>query len=89
MFGGVQVAVVDLRLDAQDVTHQGVDVYSLKRSHLQVLVERWTHCPEERLHVHLLVVKAVLSLVELNWEILQGHIGTVKTTHLMTQFRFN
>lgn len=34
VFGGIQVAIVDLRLDAQDVTHQGVDVHSLKRPHL-------------------------------------------------------
>ena len=78
VFGGVQVAVVDLRLDAQDVTHQRVDVHRLERSHLQVLAKRRTHCPEERLHVHVLVVEAVLALVELHREILQGHMGTVK-----------
>ncbi len=89
VFGGVQVTVIDLRLDAQDVTHQGVDVHCLKGPHLQVLVKCWTHCPEEGLHVQLLVVKAVLTLVELNWKILQGHAGMENMT-CMTQFvRFN
>lgn len=73
--GGVQVAIVDLRLDAQDVTHQGVDVDRLKRPHLQVPVKSWTHSPEERLHVHVFVVVAVLPLVELNWKVLQAHRG--------------
>lgn len=67
----VQVAVVDLRLDAQDVTHQGVDVHRLEGPHLQVPVKRRPHRPEEGLHVHLLVVVAVLALVELNRKILQ------------------
>lgn len=71
VFGGIQVAVVDLRLDAQDVAHQGIDVHRFKRSHLQVFVKCWTHCPEERLHVHFFIVEAVLSFVELNWEILR------------------
>lgn len=75
MFGDVEVAVIDLRLDAQDVTHQGVDVNRLKGLYDQVLVKCWTRCSEENLHVHLLVVKAVLSLVELNWEVLQGQDG--------------
>lgn len=34
VFGGVEMAVIDLRLDAQDVTHQGVDVHCLKGPHL-------------------------------------------------------
>lgn len=85
VFGGIEVAVVDLRLDGQDVTHQGVDVHRLKGLHLQVLVKYWTHCPEEDLHVHLLVVKAMLTLVELNWKILQGHVGMENIT-CMTQF---
>lgn len=71
MLGGIQVAVVDLRLDAQEVAHQGVDVHCLEGPHHQVLVEGRSHCPEEGLHVHLLVVKAVLTPVDLNWEILQ------------------
>lgn len=89
VFGCIEVAVVDLRLDAQDVTHQGVDVYTLERSHQEILVKRWTHCPEERFHVQLLIVKAMLSFVELNWEILQRHRGTVTTSMRMTQFRLN
>lgn len=76
MFGGIQVAVVDLRLDAQDVAHQGVDVHCLEGPHHQVLVEGRSHCPEEGLHVHLLVVKAVLTPVDLNWYILQRHAET-------------
>lgn len=89
MFGGIKVAIVDLRLDAQDVTHQGVDVHRLKGPHLQVLVKCWTHCPEEGLHVHLVVVIAVLTLVELNRKVLQGHRGMDNVT-CMTQFvRFN
>lgn len=89
MFGGIQVAVVDLRLDAQDMTHQGVDVHCLKGPHLQVLVKCWAHCPEEGLHVHVFVVKAVLTLVELDWKILQGHRG-VDNIICITQFvRFN
>lgn len=71
--GGVQVAVVHFRLDAQDVAHQRVDVDRLEGAHLQVLLEGWAHGPEEGLHVHLLVVEAVLALVDLNREILQGH----------------
>lgn len=74
VFGGIQVAVVDLRLDAQDVAHQGVDVYRLEGPHLQVLVEDRSHCPEEGLHVHLFVVIAVLAPVDLNREILQRHV---------------
>lgn len=70
--GSVQVAVVDLRPDAQDVTHQRIDVDCLKGPHLQVLVESRAHRPEEGLHIHLRVVKAVLALVELYREILRG-----------------
>lgn len=72
MFGGAQIPVVDLRLDAQDVAHERVDVDRLEGPHLQVLVEGRTHGPEEGLHVHLLVVEAVFTLVDLNWEVLQG-----------------
>lgn len=79
MLGVVQVAVVGLRLDAQDVAHQGVDVDRLEGSHLQVLVEGGAHGPEEGLHVHLLVVEAVLAPVELHWEILQGQEGRENT----------
>lgn len=68
------MAVVHLRLDPQDVAHQGVDVYRLEGPHLQALVEGRTHCPEEGLHVHLLVIIAVLALVELNREVLQGQV---------------
>ena len=83
------MAVVDLRLDAQDVAHQGVDVDRLEGPHLQVLVERWTHRPEEGLHVHFLVVKAVLALVELDGEILQGR-AEMENVVRVTQFgRFN
>lgn len=74
MLSGVQVSIVDLWLDAQDVTHQGIDVHRLKGAHLQVLVESWTHCPEEGLHVHVDIVEAMLALVELNWEVLQGRM---------------
>lgn len=82
MFSDVQVSVVDLWSDPQDVTHEGVDVHRLKGSHLQVLVKCWTHCPEESLHVQLLVVEAVLAFVELNREILQGD----KDKDSMTEF---
>ena len=71
MLGGVQVAVVDLGSDPQDVTHQGVDVHCLEGPHLQVLPEDRTHGPEEGLHVQVVVVKAVLALVGLHWEVLQ------------------
>lgn len=69
--------VVDLRPDAQDVAHERVDVDRLEGPHLQVLVEGRTHGPEERLHVHVLVVEAVFPLVELNWEILWNRQGTL------------
>lgn len=71
MFDVVQVAVIDLWLYAKDVTHQRVDVYCLKWSNLQVFVKGRTYCPEERLHVHLLVVEAMLTVVELDGKILQ------------------
>ena len=70
--GVVQVPVVDLRSYPQDVTHQWVDVDGLEGPDLQVLLEGRSHSPEEGLHVHLLVVEAVLSVVELHWEVLEG-----------------
>lgn len=72
MLGDIEVAVVDLWPDAQDVTHQGVDVHRLEGPHLQVLPEGRTHGPEEGLHVHNLVVEAVLPPVELHRQVLQG-----------------
>lgn len=66
----VQVAVVDLWPDAQDVAHERVDVDRLEGLHHQVPVEGRTHGSEEGLHVHLLVVVAVLTFVELHWKIL-------------------
>lgn len=67
----VQVAVVGLRRDAQDVAHERVDIDRLKGLHHQVLVEGRTHSSEEGLHVHLLVVVAVLTFVELHGKILR------------------
>lgn len=66
----VQVAVVDLRRDAQDVAHERVDVDRLEGLHHQVAAEGRTHGSEEGLHVHLLVVVAVLTSVELHWKVL-------------------
>lgn len=66
----VQVAVIDLRLDAQNVAHEWVDIDRLKGLHYQVPVEGRTHGSEEGLHVHLLVIVAVLTFVELHWKIL-------------------
>lgn len=80
-----QVAVVDLGLDVQNVAHQWIDVDRLEGPHLQILVEGRTHSPEKGLHVHLLVVKAVLSFVELNGEILQGQEADDVT--VMAHFR--
>lgn len=73
----VQVAVVDLRSDAQDVAHEWVDVDRLKGLHHQVPAKGGSHSPEEGLHVHLVVVVAVLALVELHREVLRDQ----KETH--------
>lgn len=67
----VQVSVVGFRCDSQQVAHQWVDVDSFKWLHLQILLEVWPHGPKKRLHVQSLVIIAVLSLIELHWEILQ------------------
>lgn len=66
-----QVAVVDLRRDAQDVAHERVDVDCLEGLHHQVPAERRPNGPEEGLHVHLVVVVAVLALVGLHPEVLR------------------
>lgn len=67
----VQVAVVDLWPDAKDVAHEWVDVDRLKGRHHQVPAEGGSHSPEEGLHVHLVVVVAVLALVGLHREVLR------------------
>ena len=68
VYGVVQVAVIDLRSYPKKMTHQWVNVDSLKGIHYQVLLEVRTHCPEEVLHVHVFIVKAMISFVALQWE---------------------
>ena len=58
-----QGAVVTPRLYVQDLTHEGVDVHTVK--HLcgdEVLFEFWPVGNEERVHLLGTVVKAVISL---------------------------
>lgn len=67
--------VVGLRHNAQKLAHELVNMDALKGLHLQACFEAGTHGPEDGLHVHVLVVEAVFTFVELDTHSLEGGRG--------------
>lgn len=62
-FGFFQVSVVELWVYPKEVAHQWVNVHHVKGIHSEVLLEIRPHSSEEGLHVHDLIIKAVVSFV--------------------------
>lgn len=67
-----QGAVVGLRGDAQQMAEERVDIDAFKGLGQQPLPEGWPHSTENGFHVHVVVVKAVFTFVELDFESLKG-----------------
>lgn len=66
-----QRTVVWRRLDLQQFAHQGVDVDAVERLRQEVPLETGSERAEDGLHVHVVVVEAVVTFVDVDDESLQ------------------
>ena len=63
--GDCQGAVVGLRGNPQELTHKGVDVDAVKRLGQVILLEIRPKSSEYGLHVHVDIIKTMISFVEI------------------------
>lgn len=57
----------------QELTHEWVDVDAVKRLSEVILLEIWPKSSEYGLHVHVDIVKAVVSFVEIYYKLLKNN----------------
>lgn len=61
------------RGNAQKLTHEWVDVDAVKRLSYVILLEIWPKSSEYGLHVHVDIIKAMISLVEIYYKSLKNN----------------
>lgn len=68
----IQGAVVWCWFNLQQFTHQRINVDAVKRLSCEILFEVGSKSPENSLHVHLFIVVAMITFVDINDESLMG-----------------
>lgn len=71
--GDCQGAVVGFRSNPQELTHEWVDMYAVKRLSQVILLEIWPKSSEYGLHVHVDIIKAMISFVEIYYKSLKNN----------------
>lgn len=73
VLGYSQGSVVRRGFDLQQFAHQRVDMDAVKRLRQEVLLKVGSKGPKDGLHVHLSVVEAVITFVDIDDESLEGN----------------
>lgn len=73
VLGDCQGAVVGLGGNPQELTHERVDMYAVKRLSQVILLEIWPKSSEYGLHVRVDVIKAMVSFVEIYYKLLKNN----------------
>lgn len=72
--GDCQGAIVGFRRNPQELTHEWIDVDAVKRLSQVILLEIWPKSSEYGLHVWEVIVKAMISFVEIYYKLLKSNI---------------